>query len=154
MEKIGDVISRLMMRERNERRARQGPIFDRWPEVVGDLLAKKCLPVAVRKGVLVVQVADSVWMQELQMQKMEILERIRELVGADTVEDIRWTIRGDAAHFKREKRRSERFAPPSRPLNEEEQAWIRAVSAQVEDPDLKENLKRLLTKYLQTRYLE
>jgi predicted nucleic acid-binding Zn ribbon protein len=151
MEKLGNVISRFMMGQRYERRSRQGPIFDRWHEVVGDHMAKRCLPVAVKKGVLVVHVADSVWMQELQMQKMEILERIREMLGMEDVVDVRWTIRGEAAHWNMRTRRSGPEAPPPRELNTEEQAWIQAVSAQVSDEGIQESVKRLLTKYLQRR---
>ena len=95
MEKLGEIISRLMMQEGYQQRSRQGPIFERWLEVVGDLLAQKSRPLLIRKGVLVVQVTDSVWMHELQMQKGVILDKIRELVGEGEVVDVRWTIWGD-----------------------------------------------------------
>jgi predicted nucleic acid-binding Zn ribbon protein len=151
MERLSDIISRLMKQEGYERRSPQGPIFERWSEVVGDPLAEKSCPVLVRKGTLVVQVTDSVWMQELQMEKPTILERIGQLVGEGEVLDIRWTIWGDAPVRRSRRKAVPSVKTPSRPLTLEEQAWIQAVSAQVEDSDLQEQLKRLLIKYLQSR---
>ncbi len=146
MENLRDILARLMTRPDLEHRARQGPLFERWPELVGDLLARRCRPVSIRKGVLLVQVSDSVWMQELQMQKFQILQRIWALVGEGEVTDVRWTIRGTALRRSAAPRR----VPPPLPLTEEERAWVRAVSAQVADPDLQRAVSRVLDKYVRS----
>ena len=150
MEKIGNIISQLMGQRRYAKRSRQGPIFDRWSEIVGDTLAGKCRPVGVRKNVLIVNVADSVWMQELQFQKMAILNRIWEIVEKDDVTDIRWIIGGE---FK-QRMSTETPTPspaPERPLSQEERAWVQAVSAEVGDSDLRKSVERALNRHLQAR---
>jgi predicted nucleic acid-binding Zn ribbon protein len=154
MEKLSGIIARLMRQEGYERPSREGPVFKRWSVVVGDLLTEKSRPMAVRKGVLVVQVSDSVWMHELQMQKSVIMERICDLVGPDVVLDIRWTIRGDRPIRGARKKLQGRPAAPRRCLNMEERAWVQAVSTQTKDPDLRTQIERLLTKFLQRRHTD
>ncbi len=149
VQRIGDLIARLLTERRQAPRGPQAPLFDEWGLVVGEMLAQKSWPVAVRKGVLVVQVADSVWMHELQIQKAQVLEKIRSLVGEDEIVDVRWTIRGDAPPRPRKKKTAVPAEPP-KPLNEEESAWVQAVSVQVEDPDLQRVVKRVLAKYLRS----
>ncbi len=148
MERIGEIISRVMTREVYEKRSRQGPIYDLWPQMVGELLAQKCRPVAVQRGVLVVQVDDSVWMHELQIQKYQILQRIWELVGEDEVSDIRWTAKGYRPLRPRRASRSTSPGRPPRPLTQDEGAWIEAVAAQVEDEELGGIVRRVLVHYL------
>jgi hypothetical protein len=150
MEKIGNIISQIMGQSRYAKRSRQGPIFDRWSEIVGEPLADKCRPVAVRKNVLIVNVADSVWMQELQFQKLAILERIWEKVEKDAVTDIRWIIGGEVK--PRLRRGTSIPGPtPERSLSQEEKAWVRAVSAEVGDSDLREIVERALSRHLKAR---
>jgi hypothetical protein len=148
VEKLGEILSRLIRSEGYERKSPQGPVFAAWPEVVGELLSQKSWPVSLRKGVLLVQVSDSVWMQELQMQKHQILERIGAVRGGGEITDLRWTVRGAPTRVSLRKRRAHPPVLSSRPLTEEESAWVGAVSAQVEDPDLRKTLQRVLGKYL------
>ncbi len=148
MERIGEIISRVMTREGYEKRSRQGPIYDLWPQVVGGLLAEKCRPIAIQKGVLIVQVDDSVWMHELQIQKYQILERLWELAGKDEVSDIRWTARGHRPPPHRHTRRTLSPERPSRPLTPDERAWIEAVASQVQDGELGDIVRRVLMRYL------
>lgn len=148
LERIGEIISRVMTREGYEKRSRQGPIYDLWPQMVGELLAEKCRPIAIQKGVLVVQVDDSVWMHELQIQKYQILERLWELVGEEEVSDIRWTAKGYRPPRPRHSPRSLSPKRPPRPLTQEEGAWIEAVAAQVEDGELGNIVRRVLMRYL------
>ena len=152
MENIGEILNRFISGETSPSRHPHGPVFERWTEVVGPLLASKCRPVALKKGILFVHVSDSVWMQELQMQKVMLLDRIRELFGSDCgISEMRLTIGGGPRTAKKRKIKK---APkkikkaPKRPLTEEEKAWIKAVSAQVSDSDLKKTVRRILKKHL------
>lgn len=148
MERIGEIISRVMTRQGYEKRSRQGPIYELWPQMVGEILAQKCRPVAIQKGVLVVQVDDSVWMHELQIQKYQILQRLWKLVGEDQVSDIRWTTRGYRPPRPRHNPKSLSPEPPPRPVTQEEGAWIEAVAARLQDDDLVAIVRRVLVHYL------
>ena len=153
MERLGEILNRLMAQEGYRHRGGQCAVFERWNEMVGEILSQKSWPVSVRDRVLLVRVSGSVWMQELQMQKRQIMERIWDLVGEEEVKDIRWTVRGNVPRM----RRTVAACPPARvarPLNEEESAWVEAVASQVEDPDLRNTLGRLLGKYLRSAWRE
>lgn len=147
MERIGEVISRVMAGEGYRKRSRQGPVYDLWPQVVGEFLAEKSRPVSIRNGVLLVQVEDSVWMHELQLEKYQILQRLWKLVGEEEITDIRWTARGYGLSPPR-RRRALPTEPPPRPLTQDEAAWVEALCAQMGDKDLAVTLRRVLVRYL------
>jgi predicted nucleic acid-binding Zn ribbon protein len=48
----------------------------RWPEAVGDVIAKHAEAVSVRAGVLRVRVDHPIWRSELQFRKRQILEKL------------------------------------------------------------------------------
>ncbi len=67
-------------------------IAERWDDAVGPEVSKHCRPVAVRKGVLEAVVDSSVWCQQLQMQRPQLLARLREVLGEDAPSDLRFRV--------------------------------------------------------------
>jgi predicted nucleic acid-binding Zn ribbon protein len=63
-----------------------------WEEAVGSEIARHCRPVAVRHGVLEAAVDSSVWCQQLQLQRPEILAALRQVLGDDAPEDLRFRV--------------------------------------------------------------
>ena len=63
-----------------------------WQELVGAQIAARSEPVCIQKNVLWVQVRDSVWMQQLQAMKPELLERVRQGFPEADIRDIRWRL--------------------------------------------------------------
>ena len=49
--------------------------------MVGEQLAAVAEPVSERAGTLTIEVADTVWAQELDLMQAQLLERLRERVG-------------------------------------------------------------------------
>jgi predicted nucleic acid-binding Zn ribbon protein len=69
----------------------------RWPEIVGEEIARRTRPECLRKGALVVRVCNSVWAQELSFYKPVILNRLRKyLDAADVVNDLVFYVDGAA----------------------------------------------------------
>jgi predicted nucleic acid-binding Zn ribbon protein len=67
----------------------------RWPEIVGEEIAKRTKPECLRNGALVVRVANSVWAQELSFHKKVIVNRLKKhLQGDDVVNDIVFYVAG------------------------------------------------------------
>ena len=52
-----------------------------WDDVIGPSLAPHCRPEGLRRGVVMVRVRDSAWMQRLQMEKPRILKALAESLG-------------------------------------------------------------------------
>ena len=67
-------------------------IAELWPEAVGQEIARHCRPVIVRGGVLEAEVDSSVWCQQLQMQRPQLLEKLREVLGEDAPSDLRFRV--------------------------------------------------------------
>jgi predicted nucleic acid-binding Zn ribbon protein len=76
--------------------------FDRaieaWPGIVGPAVAEQARAVAIREGVLFVDVATNVWMQELGLMRDSIVERLNAHLGAPLVRKIVLSIERPALH--------------------------------------------------------
>ncbi len=151
MESLGDILARVMEGEALEKKLKHGVLFRSWSSIVGPLLARRCWPVSVRKGVLLVRVAGPVWMQELQFQKSELLKKVTEAAGPGRIEDIRFTLRGarSAASKRGMACASEPFE--QRSLSPYEINWVEGVAKKIEDPALRESLERILGHHLRAR---
>jgi predicted nucleic acid-binding Zn ribbon protein len=68
--------------------------LDRWPEVVGEMLAAKSWPDRYTRGTVWVAVQGSAWAQELRLMKPKILERLRDMSGdPEMFTDVRFGVR-------------------------------------------------------------
>lgn len=63
-----------------------------WPTWLPKSVAGATQPMAIRSGVLYIWVKNSTWMYELNFNKQSILEKIQAHVGADVVQEIRFTL--------------------------------------------------------------
>jgi predicted nucleic acid-binding Zn ribbon protein len=64
-------------------------IAERWEQAVGPEIALHCRPIAVRGGVLEVEVDSSAWCQQLQMERPRLLQALRDALGDDAPADLR-----------------------------------------------------------------
>jgi hypothetical protein len=62
-----------------------------WDEALGPELAPHCRPEGIRRGVIQARVADSAWMQRLQMEKPGILRGLRKALEEEEI-DLRLRI--------------------------------------------------------------
>jgi predicted nucleic acid-binding Zn ribbon protein len=63
-----------------------------WDETVGAEIANHARPSSIRKGVLVVKVSDSVWLQELEFKAHEIIERVNRVLEREAIMKIRFRV--------------------------------------------------------------
>ena len=63
-----------------------------WEEAVGSEIARHCRPVGLRGGVLEVTVDSSVWCQQLQLRRLEILTELRRVLGDEAPGDLRFRV--------------------------------------------------------------
>jgi predicted nucleic acid-binding Zn ribbon protein len=66
-----------------------------WATAVGEGVAAVAEPVSERDGELVVNCADSVWAQELDLMQGQLLERLREQLGEQAPESLRFRVKSD-----------------------------------------------------------
>jgi hypothetical protein len=68
-------------------------LFEFWAEAVGRDVAAHARPRVIRGSVLHVEVTDSVWMQQLHLQKSCLLEALNRRLGEDGLENIRFVLK-------------------------------------------------------------
>jgi len=118
-----------------------------WDQLVGKQIAARARPFKLRKGVLEVQVDHPVWMQQLQMMKPQILEKIAAKIPNAGITDIylRQTRNPQTYHPRKVKSASE---PPSWTkveLADSDKKSIEQSLSSVSNPELKYELKKLFT---------
>jgi hypothetical protein len=114
-----------------------------WDRVVGEQIAHRARPLRIRDKTLEVLVDHPVWMQQLQMLKPQILQKIRTQLPDCDIEDI----------YLRHGKALPVAAPPApsapdwqaQTLSAEEKQDIERSIAAIHDPELKESMRRLFT---------
>ncbi|MFZ0391343.1 MAG: DUF721 domain-containing protein [Calditrichia bacterium] len=61
-----------------------------WDQTVGPRISEKTEPYKVVNGSLFVKVPDSVWRNELQYMKVEIIEKLNQKIGKSVIRDIKF----------------------------------------------------------------
>ena len=72
--------------------ARAARVVEHWALAVGSEVASHSRPEGLRQGVLEVSVDSSVWCQQLQMNRPQLLAALREALGEDAPEDLRFRV--------------------------------------------------------------
>jgi hypothetical protein len=113
---ISNVLAGLFAERHWEERLGLHQLFQFWDEVVGKDIARQARPAVIRGSVLWVEVTDSIWMQQLHLQKIMLLATLNSRLPGDGLADIRFRIgRGLGAMAAKPapavKREAKRFDP-------------------------------------------
>src|SRR6516225_11321080 len=76
-----------------------------WPEIVGETIARRTQVSSLKFHTAVVRVSGAMWIQELNLMKPQILERLRGALGDDVVRDVRF-VQGRLSRRPRSKLKS------------------------------------------------
>ena len=87
----GSILQGLLKEAGFERQIRRFSVFEDWPDLVGPTLAAHSQPWRVRGDVLEVRVDHAVWMQQLQLQKSNILQQLNSRLEGDSIRDLFWS---------------------------------------------------------------
>ena len=63
-----------------------------WPAAVGKSIAAHTSRVKLVRTTLVVEVEDAIWQRQLHFLSRQIVGRVRQLTGSDTVQDVEFRI--------------------------------------------------------------
>jgi hypothetical protein len=146
--RVGNLISDLLEKRGLEDKVREYRTWQIWDETVGPQIAARARPVRIRDAVLEIRVDQPIWMQQLQLMKPKILARLNERLGGNLLKDI----------FMRQGRNApqpEPAPPPAPPawldvrLSPDELAEIEVELGSLDDPELKEQLRRVLIRKTQ-----
>ena len=114
-------------------------VFELWQSIVGPEIAAIAQPSLIRGHVLWVKVAESIWMQQLHLQKMLLLENINKKLQNEKISDIRFQLNSSLSPPPEPKIKK------SKPLlldKKEEQEFDKLIST-LANEDLRASLKSL-----------
>jgi hypothetical protein len=121
-----------------------------WSEAVGPQIAAQTLPEQIRRGVLSVKVASSVWMHQLQFLKKDIIQKFNALHGEAAVEKLNFSIGEIPAR--------QPGSDPAVPLStwtsflkDRDERLMSESLAAINDPELKEILRRVMIREISRR---
>lgn len=66
-----------------------------WTSAVGEQLAAVATPVSERGGTVTIECADAVWAQELDLMQGVLLERLREAIGDQPPQALRFRVNSE-----------------------------------------------------------
>ncbi len=89
---VGTVIGSVMEDLGLDAVARAFRVGESWDDAVGAVVASHAQPLGMRGGVLEVQVDTSVWCQQLQMRRPQLLAALRESLGEDAPGDLHFRV--------------------------------------------------------------
>jgi predicted nucleic acid-binding Zn ribbon protein len=87
---VGSVLPKVVKRLKLQDTLAVQPAVNRWPEIVGDKVARHTHARSVDGKTLIVAVSSPVWMTQLTFLKPRILEKIAARIGKGLITDIRF----------------------------------------------------------------
>lgn len=89
---ISGILAEILKQHRTTAGRELTEVLEQWDETVGAAIAENAQPVGYRKCVLLVNVTSSVWIQQLQFLKADILSRLNDTLGNVRVDDVKFKI--------------------------------------------------------------
>ncbi len=122
-----------------------------WDQLVGEQIAARARPLRLRKGVLEIQVDHPVWMQQLQMMKPQILEKISSKIPNAGITDLYLRQTRSSQTYQPRKTRQIPEPPPwtKIELSDAEKDAIEDELSPVNNSDLKHELRKLFIRQKQ-----
>ncbi len=91
---IGELIPRLLERKGLSAKVEAASVIPEWEELVGPAIAGVTRPVRVSEGSLIVAVATSAWLMELDMMKASLMRRLNAGKKAGRIEQLIFVMDG------------------------------------------------------------
>ncbi len=77
-------------------------IFENWMDLVGQEISECAIPLKIEKGVLWLEVENSAWLQQLQYEKIDILDVLNNSLKLSALKDIKMVLpKGKSEQIKK-----------------------------------------------------
>lgn len=123
-----------------------------WDQAVGRQISDQTAPLHIKRGVLYVKVATSVWMHQLQFLKDEIIFKFNRLSAISPISALHLSL-GEIRRAPPFGKRQDTESLSPLPLKPRDQRIIKESVAAIADPELKDILQRVMTKEITRRRL-
>ncbi|MBW2631211.1 MAG: DUF721 domain-containing protein [Deltaproteobacteria bacterium] len=151
LQKMGDFLQKALKRKKILLDLIDYRILDIWNRAVGPQISAHTNPFKFKNGTLFVNVSDPAWMQQLRFMNQEIMDKVNLDWEKEEIKNIYFSI-GDIHHTPA--KTTDHFIDFSLyPLKERDKRLIRENLSQVDDEELKDILKKVMTKEIIKRRL-
>lgn len=117
-------------------------IWEVWDGVVGKKVAEHARPSQINKGVLIVKVTDSVWLQELEFMAETIREGLNNTLQRTAVKKIRFKV--GVSQETKQVRKGEAEQVSDRTLAPEKEIEMNKILSRVKDKELRSSLRQFM----------
>jgi hypothetical protein len=150
LQRIDEILARALQKRHVPFRLEDRRLREVWEKAVGPQIASQSRPEHLRREILLVKVANSVWMQQLHFLKEEIIGKVNTVLGKTAVKDVRFAIGQMPASP------DQGLEPGFRtrslgPLKEKDKKMMDTCLDTLADQELKEIVRRVMTKEITWR---
>jgi hypothetical protein len=128
-------------------------LWDAWHKAVGKTISAQTRVDRLDHDTLLVKVSSSAWMHQLQFVKNEIIEKLNEILGKESIRNIFFSI-GEVSAVQKKKDDPFTFKPDQNLLKDRDKRLIEECTASISDRELNEILKRAMTRTIIRRKAE
>jgi predicted nucleic acid-binding Zn ribbon protein len=89
---IGSILDDVIKKYRPETDEEIVQVWQVWDHIVGDVIAQNAKPAAFKGRILLVHVASSTWIHQLQFLKKEMMAKLNNALGKTLIEDLKFKI--------------------------------------------------------------
>jgi predicted nucleic acid-binding Zn ribbon protein len=119
-------------------------IWKLWDGVVGKETAKHARPSWIKKGVLMVKVTDSVWLQDLEFKAEIIKECLNRKLQRKAIKRIRLRVGAPQAQESKQISKKRSQQEHIQDLTPERQRKMEEIIAQIKDKEIRESLRQMI----------
>jgi predicted nucleic acid-binding Zn ribbon protein len=136
---------RNLFREKNwQQQLDRHQIFLVWQDVVGKEIAAHAVPDLIRGKVLWLKVSDSIWMQQLHLEKRNLLAAINERLEKEELQDIRFRL--ETSLLQEPESMRSRHPLAEKRADAEQSKYFEELIAPLGDTELQATMRRLWSK--------
>ena len=146
-EKVGSLLKQVLGNQGLDDQLSRYQAWLIWDQLVGDQIAQRARPLRLRQNILEVQVDHPVWMQQLQMLKPKILEKINQQIPKAGITDI--YLRKSNAPATRNGPQRQKPDSPAKwktiELTAAEKQQIETEISELDNQELRDEMRKLFT---------
>lgn len=90
--KVGHIIKDVLRSQRKHGDSKMIRVWDIWSAAVGEHIGTNTRPAAFKGPLLIVNVVDSAWLQQVWFLKKDIIAKVNDSLGEDLVGEIKFKI--------------------------------------------------------------
>lgn len=143
---VGDILQDTLKRRHIPIDCRDQEIVTGWEKTVGPAVSQQTRPEKIRNRTLYLKVSSSIWMQQLQFMKAELIEKVNAALGKDAVDNIFFNVGVIEPAPSKPAKKEFRLNEKDFPLKPRDKRIIQESLAGIKDPELGKAIERAMRK--------